>query len=77
MVLSTINKVEQKYTISTVLTDVSAQYPIDLNNSLLTIDNNSSLLESLTANQSYELKLRISSSLVFWCGFFQVRFSIL
>ena len=60
MVLSAINKVEQKYTTS----------PIGVSNV------NSTLLDVLTNSTSeipnYELKLKISSSLAFWCGIFQV-----
>ena len=69
MVLSTINKVEQKYTSAETVSQIYASS--DMNSTHFGLLENSTSDMSLT-NSNYELKLRISSSLAFWCGIFQV-----
>ncbi len=79
MVYSCISKVEQKYSLD------SMDSLLMNNNSNLTAFNlytnetnlNSSFIFGVISNKdedvNYQLKLRISSSLAFWCGAFQVR----
>ena len=79
MVYSCISRVEQKYSLDSI------DSPLMINNSNLTALNsytnetnlNSSFVSGGISNKdedvNYQLKLRISSSLAFWCGAFQVN----
>ena len=87
MVYSAISRVEQKYSLDSI--DLSSSSLLINNNSNLTsfnlLTNETNLNSSMTSpfvsggisnkdeDANYQLKLRISSSLAFWCGAFQVR----
>jgi MFS superfamily sulfate permease-like transporter len=85
MVYSCISRVEQKYSFDSI--ELSSSSLLINNNSNLTsfnlYTNETNLNRSMTSpfvsggisnkDELYQLKLRISSSLAFWCGAFQVR----
>jgi MFS superfamily sulfate permease-like transporter len=82
MVYSCISRVEQKYSFDSI--ELSSSSLLINNNSNLTSFNlytnlNSSMTSPFVSggisnkDELYQLKLRISSSLAFWCGAFQVR----
>jgi MFS superfamily sulfate permease-like transporter len=66
MVYSAISRVEQKY----ALEHVESILRSSILNTTITTQQNKFLLDDV----NYNFKLKISSSLAFWCGIFQVNF---
>ena len=83
MVYSAISRVEQKYALEPVESVMRMNMNMNVTNlTLVEIEginlSNFSLNSIQNVNNgddaNYQLKLRISSSLAFWCGIFQVNF---